>query len=137
VNVLRIAIIGYGIAGIAAAIGLLRLGHRIEHFEAAVEPGASGAGLLLHPPALALLNELAVDHRWHQLGASISRLWGENSDGRCIMDFDYGHERPDCFAIGIQRRTLFNLLCEQDSGRKSGRTYSAPESMAHADLSIR
>ena len=35
---LRIAIVGYGIAGISAAIFLRRLGHEVIHFERAAVP---------------------------------------------------------------------------------------------------
>ncbi len=129
-NTLRIAIIGYGIAGIAAAIGLRRQGHQIEHFEAATEPGTSGAGLLLHPPTIALLDHLDIGAPLRTLGARVSRLWGQNSSGRCIMDFRYDHAQADCFAIGIQRRALFNLLRDQDPGRDS---VCCGVTIAHAD----
>src|SRR5262249_46972136 len=55
---LRIAIVGYGVAGIAAAIFLRRQGHEVTHFEQAENPSPIGAGFLMQSTGLAVLGAL-------------------------------------------------------------------------------
>ena len=49
---MRIAIVGYGTAGQAAAILLAEDGHQLDVFERAPGLGPIGAGLLLQPTGL-------------------------------------------------------------------------------------
>ncbi len=51
-RVLDVAIVGYGVAGISAAIHLRRSGHRIARFERTDPPVTCGAGMVLHPAAV-------------------------------------------------------------------------------------
>jgi 2-polyprenyl-6-methoxyphenol hydroxylase-like FAD-dependent oxidoreductase len=115
-NTLRIAVVGYGIAGIAAAIQLRRQGHHIDHFECAATLSTQGAGLLLHPPALSLLKTLGLHDAVVRQGAVIARIYAENARQRKIMDWRYADHRVDSFGIGIQRGTLMQLLRDADPG---------------------
>ena len=54
----RIAIVGYGSGGQAAALALARSGHEVEVFERVREPGPVGAGFLLQPTGLQALWKL-------------------------------------------------------------------------------
>ena len=56
----RIAVVGAGIAGTAAALSLARAGHRVELFERAPVLGPVGAGLLLQPSGQAVLRDLGL-----------------------------------------------------------------------------
>lgn len=55
-----IAIAGGGIGGLAAALGLLRRGHRIRVYEKAERPAETGAGLSIPPNAAAALEQLGL-----------------------------------------------------------------------------
>ena len=111
----RIAIVGYGIAGIAAAIFLRRLGYHVTHFEQAVAPSQAGAGLLLQLSGLAILRQLELLNGAQERGVWIRRIYGETTTGRPVMDlrqdmFGSGH-----IGLGIQRAALSELLCSADT----------------------
>jgi salicylate hydroxylase len=55
-----ILVIGGGIGGMAAALGLAQLGHTVELFEQAPEVGEIGAGIQLGPNAFAAMDALGV-----------------------------------------------------------------------------
>ena len=110
----RIAIIGYGIAGIAAAIALRRDGHDISHFEASAAP-QSGAGLLLQPLALAGLHELGVLPAVLAQGAQVNCSRAFDANGKTLLELHYGLVEPASFALGIRRAELLRLLAAQDS----------------------
>jgi 2-polyprenyl-6-methoxyphenol hydroxylase-like FAD-dependent oxidoreductase len=114
---LDVAIVGYGIAGIAAAIRLRRLGHRITHFDRNNPPAAVGAGMLLHPPAIRQLDQLGVMTDAVACGAPVRRICAQTVHGRPLMDFRYGDVLADQFGLGIQRATLHQLLASADGGR--------------------
>ncbi len=57
---LRVAIVGCGSAGPAAATLLARQGHEVRLFERASECRPVGAGFLLQPSGLAVLEELGM-----------------------------------------------------------------------------
>ena len=57
---MRIGIVGAGTAGLAAAALLARAGHAVEVLERAPDPGPVGAGLLLQPTGMAVLERLGV-----------------------------------------------------------------------------
>jgi 2-polyprenyl-6-methoxyphenol hydroxylase-like FAD-dependent oxidoreductase len=114
---LDIAIVGYGIAGIAAAIHLRRSGHRISHFERNDPPVACGAGMLLHPAALRELDKLGVADMAVECGAPVRRICAQTVQGRALLDFSYGDAIDGQCGLGIQRGTLHRLLSSADSGR--------------------
>lgn len=127
-RLLNIAIVGYGIAGIATAVHLRRLGHHIDHFERPDRDGSTGAGLLLHPPAISLLDELGLTTLSVGRGSPVTRFYAETVTGRRIMDFCYAARGTRSFGLGIQRRVLLAGLRGVDSGgnllRRSHRVVS-------------
>jgi 2-polyprenyl-6-methoxyphenol hydroxylase-like FAD-dependent oxidoreductase len=116
-DALDIAIVGYGIAGIAAAIHLRRSGHRIRHFERSDPPIAGGAGMLLHPAGMRELDKLGVLAAAVERGAPIRRICAETVQGRSLLDFRYDEVVAGQHALGIQRGTLHRLMSSVDSGR--------------------
>lgn len=114
---LRLAIVGYGIGGIAAAIQLRRLGHHITHFERSHLPMAHGAGMLLHPPALRHLQKLGVLEAVVACGAPVRRICAQTVHGQPLMDLDYAGLLEGRHGVGIQRAALHRLLSGADTGR--------------------
>lgn len=107
---MRIAIVGYGTAGQAAAIFLARDGHTIELFEQSEVLKPVGAGFLLQPTGLAVLAALGLRDAALARGARIERLHGENAAGRAVMDMCYADHAPESFGLGMTRGALFALL---------------------------
>jgi FAD-dependent urate hydroxylase len=106
----RIAIIGYGSAGQAAALLLGADGHRVEVFERVPVPGPVGAGFLLQPTGLAVLHAMGLLDPLLAHGARIDRLYGETAAGRPVMDMRYRELDQRLFGLGVQRGALFSIL---------------------------
>ena len=117
ISPLRVAIVGYGIGGIAAAIQLRRLGHEITHFERNHPLVAGGAGMLLHPPALRELQKLGLLEAAMARGAPVGRICAQTVDGRPLMEIDYAELLAGQRGLGIQRGALHGLLSGADTGR--------------------
>jgi len=83
---LNVAVIGAGIGGMAASIFLARAGHRVTLFERFPEPKPVGAGLLLQPTGLAVLERLGLLDTVLASGARVDRLFGTIPGGRTILD---------------------------------------------------
>jgi len=110
---LSIAICGCGPAGLAAALVLGRLGHRIVLIERFDEPRPLGSGLLLQPGGLRVLEALGLGPGVGKLGVPIRRLLGITvPSGRTALDVRYGSIAPDAHALGIHRAALFGTLFE-------------------------
>jgi 2-polyprenyl-6-methoxyphenol hydroxylase-like FAD-dependent oxidoreductase len=105
-----IAVVGGGVAGCATAILVRRQGHDVTLFEAVDDPRPVGAGLLLQPTGQAVLQRLGLLDDVLAHGAPVDRLFGDNADGRTVLDMSYRRFAPGCFGLGIQRGTLFGLL---------------------------
>lgn len=115
---LRIAIIGYGTGGQAAALMLSADGHQVEVFERAPVLGPVGAGFLLQPVGLAVLWQMGLLPHALAHGAVVSRLYGETAGGRPVMDMRYRELDRRFFGLGMQRGALFALL---DAAWRAGR----------------
>jgi FAD-dependent urate hydroxylase len=107
----RIAIVGYGIAGIAAALFLRRQGHRVVHFEQAAVPAFAGGGLLLQATGLSVLAELGLREAALARGTAITRITARGECGT-IMDLDASERGA---GLGIQRGALFALMRDADT----------------------
>jgi 2-polyprenyl-6-methoxyphenol hydroxylase-like FAD-dependent oxidoreductase len=107
---MRIAIVGYGTAGQAAAIFLARAGHAVSVFEQSPELRPVGAGFLLQPTGLGVLEALGLRDAAVERGARIGRLHGVNPRGRRVMDMRYAKLAPDAHGLGMTRGALFDLL---------------------------
>jgi 2-polyprenyl-6-methoxyphenol hydroxylase-like FAD-dependent oxidoreductase len=107
---LRIAIVGCGVAGQAAAIAFARKGHQVSVFERFTAAKPVGAGLLLQPSGLAALAHLGLAEAALLRGARVSRLLGKNTNGRSVMDIVYDPKSDGVFGLGIHRASLFEIL---------------------------
>ena len=97
-------------AGLASAVFLLRAGHAVTLFERFHIAQAIGAGILLQPTGLTVLQRLGLLETVRQQGACISGLHGITQSGRCIMDLHYEHLAPGLYGVGIHRGSLFAAL---------------------------
>src|SRR3954447_24866298 len=107
---LRVAVVGCGTAGPAAALLLHRAGQAVEVFERVPEPGSVGAGLLVQPTGMAVLERLGLLGPLLAAGARIERLHRATTDGRAVMDLRYADLRPGLFGLGLHRGALFGAL---------------------------
>ncbi|WP_304175637.1 NAD(P)/FAD-dependent oxidoreductase [Phenylobacterium aquaticum] len=107
---MRAAVVGCGVAGMAAALSLARRGHVVTLFEAFDRPQPLGSGLLLQPSGLAALRVLGLAEAVLALGARVERLEGRDLSGRRILDMAYADWRPGAFGLGIHRGSLFQVL---------------------------
>jgi 2-polyprenyl-6-methoxyphenol hydroxylase-like FAD-dependent oxidoreductase len=106
-QVYKIAIVGSGTAGLAAAIFLTRNGQDVSVFERFDEPRPLGAGILLQPTGLACLACLDLDEQALSCGAPVFNLYGEDVNGSTIFDISYRDLNPQLFGLGIHRGALF------------------------------
>jgi 2-polyprenyl-6-methoxyphenol hydroxylase-like FAD-dependent oxidoreductase len=103
---LRIGIIGCGIAGMASAIALAREGHEITILERFAAARPLGAGLILQPSGLCVLERLGALEEAESWGARIHALDGRTVAGRRVLDLEYGK----LHGLGIHRAGLFTVL---------------------------
>jgi salicylate hydroxylase len=66
----NVIVVGAGIGGLAAALGLLRAGQRVRVFEAATQLGEVGAGLSITPNAGKALVQLGLGERLEAIGST-------------------------------------------------------------------
>ena len=107
---IRIAIIGSGTAGAAAALFLSRVGHKITLFEKVKHPEAVGAGVMLQPSGMSVLRELGLENAILESGAIVERLYATTTKGKSVLDLRYKHLGNDYYGVGIHRGVLYQSL---------------------------
>ena len=115
---LDIAVVGCGVAGLAAATLLARDGHRVRAFEQAGELGPVGAGLLLQPSGLGALERIGVLEDVWRLGAPVKRLLGVSTRGRGVLDVRYADLDARLMGLGVHRGIVFGAL--RDAAVRAG-----------------
>ena len=113
---MRIAIVGGGYAGCAAALFLARLGHEIVLFEAVPAPGPVGAGILLQPTGQFVLEQLELAAPVREAAADVKALRARTTAGRELFYLPYSDVRPDLVGLGLHRGVLFEALFEAAQG---------------------
>jgi 2-polyprenyl-6-methoxyphenol hydroxylase-like FAD-dependent oxidoreductase len=109
---LRIAVVGCGSAGPAAATLLRRRGHEVILFERAPECRPVGAGFLLQPSGMAVLRELGIEGRILDRGARVERLHVVDREGSDLLDLRYAELGDGLHGIGLHRPVLLHFLLE-------------------------
>jgi 2-polyprenyl-6-methoxyphenol hydroxylase-like FAD-dependent oxidoreductase len=105
-----VAVLGAGPAGMASALYLNRLGHRVVVFERFETARPIGSGLMLQPTGQAVLADLGLLPAVVSLGQQIQRLDGRDAlSGRVVLDVRYNALRHG-HAIGVHRAALFSVL---------------------------
>ncbi len=111
---MKIAVIGAGTAGLAAAAFLKRSGHDVTLYEKFDSPRPLGAGLMLQPTGLAVLARLGLDKQAIAMSSRIEGIDGRVvGTGRIIFRIGYAMLSRRMFGLGIHRNTLFLLLYEK------------------------
>ncbi|MDB6079168.1 MAG: hypothetical protein JWO82_2915, partial [Akkermansiaceae bacterium] len=107
---LKIAVVGCGSAGPAAAILLRRQGHDVELFERAPLCLPVGAGFLLQPSGMTVLKELGIYGQVAARGSRIDRLHAIERGGRLLMDLRYADVDRSLSGLGLHRPVLLEAL---------------------------
>ncbi|WP_422003301.1 FAD-dependent oxidoreductase [Reyranella sp.] len=107
---LEVGVVGCGVAGQALSVLLAEAGHRVTLFERFAEPRPVGAGLLLQPTGLAVLEALGLGAEARARGARVVGLEARTSGGRRVLDLRYADLHPEAFGLGLRRTDLFDLL---------------------------
>ncbi len=107
---MKVGVVGCGTGGPAVATLLARAGHDVEVLEQAPAPGPAGAGLLLQPTGMAVLERLGVLDEVRAASDEVRRIHGATASGRTVMDIRYGDLGADVHGLGVHRGVLFGAL---------------------------
>lgn len=107
---MRIAVVGCGAAGAAAAVFLKRDGHEVVVFEQAPECRAVGAGFLMQPSGMEVLRELGIYEKIVSHASRIRRLHVLEKDGRDLMELRYEELGEGMFGAGLHRPVVMDAL---------------------------
>lgn len=108
---MKIAIVGCGIGGLAAANFLAKTPHEATLFDQFKTPAPVGSGLVIQPVGLRVLEKLDAAKEALMKGAPGYRMLGyEANSGRKVLDVSYGKKGGSSFGLGIHRASLFEAL---------------------------
>lgn len=109
---MHIGVVGCGYSGGACALFLKRSGHDVELFEAVPSPAPVGAGILIQPTGLAVLNRLGLVEQTLARAAHVGQLRMRTVAGAELMRLRYDRVAPNWFGAGLHRGALFEALFE-------------------------
>ena len=112
-STLRIGIVGCGVAGMTAAILLSEAGHAVTLLERFETPQPLGAGLLIQPTGLRVLQRLGVHDDALKSGARVAGIDGRSDLGHSVLDLRYGDLDSRLHGLGLHRGALFTLLFDR------------------------
>ncbi len=118
---LDVAVVGTGTAGSATALFLARAGHHVTLYERVVDPQPLGAGIMLQPTGMAVLDALGLKEQVVSRGERIDALVAETPAGRRVLDLTYRDLQEGLFGVGLHRGVLFDALF-QAARKQSGIT---------------
>jgi 2-polyprenyl-6-methoxyphenol hydroxylase-like FAD-dependent oxidoreductase len=106
-----IAVVGAGPAGLACALMLARQGRRVVVLERFQQAGPVGAGFMLQPTGLAVLDRLGLTPAVAVRAQPIDHIFGrEARRGRVVLDVRYSDLNRPRQALGVHRAALFEVL---------------------------
>ncbi|XVJ59334.1 MAG: FAD-dependent monooxygenase [Tepidisphaera sp.] len=137
---MRVGIVGCGTAGPALATLLARAGHHVTILERAPSLSPVGAGLLLQPSGLAVLDELGIAASIIDCGSIIRRLSGLTPRGKPVLKLAYADLAPTAFGLGVQRGLLLTHLLQTATASgvtiKTGIAITAVDQIQSAPIAI-
>lgn len=107
---MRVAIVGSGTAGPAAALLLARDGHDVSILERVAAPSGVGAGIMLQGLGQHVLAELGLADELERQSAPVRRIDARTRRGRRVLDFGYDDIDSEACGWGVHRGTLFDVL---------------------------
>lgn len=107
----NIAILGAGVAGLAAARALALRGARVTVYERAAAITEVGAGLQLSPNGVAVLSALGLEADSVAM-RSEGVLLVDGVSGRTVLHMDFKRFKPDAAFLLMHRADLIDLLAE-------------------------
>lgn len=130
-----VAVVGAGPTGLALALMLARQGRRVVVHERFDAPRPVGAGFMLQPTGLSVLDHLGLTDRVAGLGQPLRHIFGrEARRGRVVLDVRYADlksPRPDGInALGVHRAAIFQVL--YDACRAEGVEFRTNHAVASA-----
>lgn len=108
----QVAVVGCGTGGPAAALLLAAQGHDVTLFERVAQPGPVGAGLLLQPTGMHVLQHVGAHGPVLDRAAPLARVSGTTRTGRKVLDLAYPPVAIGTPVMGIHRGLLFSVLFE-------------------------
>ena len=127
-----VAVVGAGPAGLAIALMLARQGRRVMVHERFATPRPVGAGFMLQPTGLHVLDGLGLTPRVEACGQRIDHIFGrEARRGRVVLDVRYSDLKRPRPAIGIHRAAMFAIL--HDACVEAGVDFETDREIVAAD----
>jgi salicylate hydroxylase len=111
----RIAIVGAGLGGLAAAVTLRQQGFEVDVYEQAPELGAFGAGINLSANAVKVFQAMGLKDRLHEVSFEpAGHAWRDWSDGSVsrVLPLDQSRSRYGSNYYVMHRGDLHRLLCD-------------------------
>ncbi|MDQ8028806.1 MAG: FAD-dependent oxidoreductase [Brevundimonas sp.] len=131
----HIAVVGAGPSGLACALMLARQGRRVTVFERFHEAGPVGAGFMLQPTGLAVLDHLGLTEAVAAFAQPIDHIFGrEARRGRIVLDIRYSDLKRPRQALGVHRAALFHVL--HDACVAAGVGFETGREMVAADRGV-
>jgi len=106
----RVGVVGLGTAGAASALFLSRAGHDVTVLERTERPGPVGAGIMMQPSGLLVLERLGCVAPILERGSRVDALVATTPAGRRVLDLRYGDLDDGLFGVGLHRGVLFETL---------------------------
>lgn len=107
---MKVAVVGLGTAGPAAALLLARDGHDVQIIERVSRPSGVGAGILLQGVGQAVLADLGLLDDLRRQSTPVRRIDARTQRGRRVLDFGYDDIGIEPHGLGVHRGVLFDLL---------------------------
>lgn len=107
---LNVAVIGCGITGPAAALFLKKLSANVTVFDRVGDLRPVGAGFLLQPAGLDVLQQLGLLTSLLANGIPIEALHGLNHKGKLVLDLRYRDLVPHHTGLGMHRAVMYEAL---------------------------
>ncbi len=133
-------IIGAGIGGLATATLLARAGWTAHVHDRAPELRPVGAGLLIQPTGMRILDRIGVGDRVRSFAAPVARLRGTTPSDRTVLHLAYADLRPGLHGFGVHRAALHAALLHAATGAgvaiTTGADIQNPADCGKADLVV-
>lgn len=106
-----VAVAGAGPTGLAVALMLARQGRRVVVYERFEEARPVGAGFMLQPTGLHVLDRLGLTAEVEAYAQPLTHIFGrEARRGRVVLDIRYGDLKAPRSSLGVCRAALFHVL---------------------------